>query len=113
MNSVTGRPFKPGSNFMVGTHRPKSRPGIVDFCTDEVLALEVEDAAAVAEVAGTGTVTKVVGTPQALAAAALVTLVEAEEAVEADAAAATLGASPVVPSRPLVVKLEKPWAAMT
>lgn len=30
MPAVAERPFKPSSNFMVGTQRPKSRPAIVE-----------------------------------------------------------------------------------
>jgi hypothetical protein len=31
VNSVSDRPSSPGSNFMVGVQRPKSRPAIVDL----------------------------------------------------------------------------------
>lgn len=30
VNAVVERPSRPASNFMVGTHRPKSRPAIVE-----------------------------------------------------------------------------------
>jgi hypothetical protein len=62
VNSVNGRPSRPGSNFMVGTQSPKSRPSMVDFWTPLLVEEEaaVEDDAAGAMEAGTVTVTRVV-----------------------------------------------------
>ncbi len=51
VNSVAGRPPSPPSNFMVGTHRPKSAPATVDAWTDES-----PDAAAVVETASAAVV---------------------------------------------------------
>jgi hypothetical protein len=40
VNSLAGRPSRPPSNLMVGTQRPKSRPGMVLFWTEEVAPAE-------------------------------------------------------------------------
>lgn len=131
VNSVSLRPSSPASNFMVGTQRPKSRPAIVDFCTEDEYAAALEAATAAtdvaevataaAEVAGLVTVTKVVAaaaqaelaedTDVSAAAAILAEVAEAIEVLEATPAepAETL---PVVPSSAFSVKLEKPLAAI-
>lgn len=131
VNSVSLRPLRPASNFMVGTQRPKSRPVMEDaWAPEEVELVRAEEAAEVAaataaDVAALVTVTRVVP-PQATAleeaaATATATLEIPEEAalaVEFEVDTLPLEAEdpdgvPLVPAASVVVKFENPCATIT
>lgn len=141
VDSVSARPSRPASNFMVGVQSPKSRPSVdavvpfellpdedvavllaaaaIEMLLDALTAVfehgAAEAAAAaviVAKVVGQEVVTKVAATATATAAAAEAVVREAVSTAD-EAAIAALPGVPLLPLRSSVVKFENPWATMT
>ena len=133
VNSVALRPGCPASNLIVGTHSPKSAPAML-LVLEAPLALaepeeaggaaaaapvpEAEDAAATAVPIDAAAPHSPAATEELFEAVAVpVDAAPADapvpEAEAAPAAPALAPGAPTFPSASLVVKLEKPFAAMT